>query len=702
MSAPVKLLPSLATYVALFGILTSPWIAVATHAVPTSLFAPGDDALVAWILGWVSHALVTDPRHLMDANVSYPAPGQLTGIEHFLSWQVLFAPVFLLTGNALLAAAIVVLTSYPLAALAMQRLLLASGCGAAVAWVGGFIFALGPVRVPASLMLVKLPNLYLPLVAVSITRLREQPTARTALCLGLSFVAGLLSSYYAAVMLAVTSAIWVACEFLRPNAGRRRFAVLATTAIAVALIVLVGVSLPYFRRLEAPAPESFSAASALFDRVMGTMYVRSSGAILLVLAASGTLAVFARTSVARRLAVRGLVLAGVALVLMLGPEVSVGGWTIPMPFAVILASPARFFRMPSRFVVVFGFGAVLLAAAALEAVRRRLRPAAHGLVVMTVAVAVLLTRGVPLTGTEFREFRGQSAPIYGLIADATRDDPGPLLELPWVAFGVPGNPNPEFQAMLGSTRHWLPLVTGFVSYLPPHRPMVNRAIAALPDREALDDLVSMTHVRWLLLRPEDELPARARLDRKRLLNEMPLTPVLERDGWVLSRIEVSPRHPEWFAAIASGYQPGRSVLGTPLSPLDNDAEASRVSAENIPASISTGIPLFVRLRILNEGESTWPVTVPPSIAPTHTVRVFARWWRSDGAHPRSAVVSEQEFQLARDVPPHEGLTQDVSVDAPAAPGAYGLEMGLRQSGGADFEGARHLRLRAAIEVIARR
>ena len=99
---------SFAAYAVVLGVCAWPWLQVAAHSAPLgALVNAADEWLVPWILGWVGHALATDPRHFLDANINYPAPGQLTGIEHFLSSQLLFAPVFWTTGNAVLAANVV-------------------------------------------------------------------------------------------------------------------------------------------------------------------------------------------------------------------------------------------------------------------------------------------------------------------------------------------------------------------------------------------------------------------------------------------------------------------------------------------------------------------------------------------------------------------------------------------------------------------
>src|SRR5262245_4225116 len=130
-------------YAAVFAALGWPWLRTCRDAVPFgNLFAFADDARFwVWQLAWVAHAMATDPWRVLDANIHHPAPAQLTSSEHLASTQLIAVPAVWLTGNPVLVANLVVLASYPLAALAMYGLLVALGCGAAVAWVGGLVFA---------------------------------------------------------------------------------------------------------------------------------------------------------------------------------------------------------------------------------------------------------------------------------------------------------------------------------------------------------------------------------------------------------------------------------------------------------------------------------------------------------------------------------------------------------------------------------
>src|SRR5262245_34247108 len=111
---PIGSVVALASYTLVLLPFALLWIRSAAHAFPAGalLVAPSDGPLVAWVLGWVGSALTAAPGALFDAPVSYPAPAQLAGTEHFLSSQIVFLPVYGLTGNALLGANVVALASY--------------------------------------------------------------------------------------------------------------------------------------------------------------------------------------------------------------------------------------------------------------------------------------------------------------------------------------------------------------------------------------------------------------------------------------------------------------------------------------------------------------------------------------------------------------------------------------------------------------
>jgi hypothetical protein len=155
MSRGCRFVPkALGAYCVVFLLLTGAWLPQASSTISAAIH--GNDAeWTVWVLAWVAHALVTDPAHLFDANINFPAPRQLAGSDHYLSSQLALAPEFWLTGNPVVATNVVMLLSYPLAGLAMACVLRAFGCGAGAAWAGGLVFSLGPRRVPATLRLLR-------------------------------------------------------------------------------------------------------------------------------------------------------------------------------------------------------------------------------------------------------------------------------------------------------------------------------------------------------------------------------------------------------------------------------------------------------------------------------------------------------------------------------------------------------------------
>ncbi|HEY8514696.1 MAG TPA: hypothetical protein VIS07_04180 [Candidatus Binatia bacterium] len=682
---------SFLVYTALFAVFAAPWLLNAHRGAPQGYIGnAADERLVVWILAWVAHALATDPTSVFDANINHPAPAQLTGSEHLASAQILFAPLYALTDNALLAANLTVFLTYPLAALAMQRLLLALGCGFSVASVVGLVFALGPYRLPGHLHLLQYTNLFLPWVALAVTRLRGAPDARHALLLALALGAAALSSYYMAVFAAVVALLWFSFEVARPGERRARFVVLAVvTAAAVALVVVL-VSLPYLARAEAEVADGIAPYNRTRELMLGTFAsraIQSSGRLALVLAGVGLVGLLVRDVAARTCALRGLVLTVLAQATAVGAYLTLDGVAIPTPFALIAASPLKFFRYPFRFAVVVGFGVALLCAALLQAIAARLGRRVGRLAALALGVVVLATGAVRLSGTGIAEFSGQTDPIYDEVDRITRiRGRGPLLELPIVdplADARGGVLGTEVESMLGSTRHWLPLVAGFTGYPSSHRKLVLRQAQDLPDENALQNLVDMTHVSWVLLQPKERWPERMRAQRRQILKSPSFERVKVADGWALLRVKTKPRHGKWYRALAAGERPGQTLLGTPLAPISEEAAVARVTGD-VPSPVFAGRAIPARLEVANRGLAAWPVSAPRGDdRGTHLVGLVSEWWPAGGDR-KGVPVATRAYALPLDVEP--GATVKVArwLRAPETPGEYDLTVRVRQWGGARF------------------
>ena len=694
----------LATYLAVFGVLLAGWIGMADRAEPSGYMSNVEDHyLVAWIIGWVGRALVTNPLRLFDAQINYPATGQLAAIEHFLSTTIAVGPVLAVSGNAVLAANVAAILSYPLAAFCMNRLLVALGCSGVVAWVGGFAFAIGPERVPGNLLVLKYLNLYLPLVALCLTRLREHPGLRSAAWLTLALTLALLSSYYLAVIVLVVAGVWGLSELARGGPERGRFFVWAVGAGLLAVVLLVIVSIPYFARPEAQLavdPNRYSPWLMDLVWLLAMWRIFEHGTFALALAGLAVLLVLRRGTVGV-LASRGIVFTLLGIALMLGPAQILFGHEVYLPFGLLLHTPAKFFRYPFRFSVLFGFGLTLVLCATLEAVRRRLGVVAGSIAVAVLALLALEPRASFVGGHGSTRFDIIFAPIYPAVARVTSEQGGgPLLELPHSqgTTGADGSyvPRVEVQSMLGWTIHHQPLIVGYVDFPPPHRLWVERAVHRLPAGEALNDLVSMTHLRWLLLRPVGEWPEPQ--DRARLLSQKGVTNVLSQDGWDLLRIDREPRHPEWFTAIARGARRDSTVLGTPLEKVA-PGQAGSVVVGSLATEAEAGLPFMGALTVLNVGTATWPSA---STRSQRTVRLLMRWWPAGSSADDAIAVKSRKIDLTSDLAPGEKKGFLAYILPPNKPGLYDYEIKVVQGRHSAFDGPGNTPLRGRIRVVPRR
>src|SRR5262245_60792952 len=88
---------------------------LATH-LPNMPPARMDTLHSLWVLSWESHALATHPARFLEANVYAPAPHALLYSTMGLATLPYFTPMFLATGNPVLAANLAFLGCVVLAA----------------------------------------------------------------------------------------------------------------------------------------------------------------------------------------------------------------------------------------------------------------------------------------------------------------------------------------------------------------------------------------------------------------------------------------------------------------------------------------------------------------------------------------------------------------------------------------------------------
>ena len=153
-------------------ILTHPLLFNLSTTVPNDI---GDPLLNTWILAWDTHALLTDPLNLFQANIFYPLPNTLAYSEHLLSSALLATPFQLISSEPIVAYNLSLLLTFPLAAFGMYLLALHWTHHRGAAFAAGFIFAFAPYRFAAIAHLQLLTFQWLPYALLFLDKIINQP-----------------------------------------------------------------------------------------------------------------------------------------------------------------------------------------------------------------------------------------------------------------------------------------------------------------------------------------------------------------------------------------------------------------------------------------------------------------------------------------------------------------------------------------------
>jgi hypothetical protein len=299
-------------YLCLAIVTTHPlWLHLA-DAVPGDI---GDPLLNTWILAWDTHALLTDPLHLFDANIFYPLPHTLAYSEHLLATAALGLPLGLVSGEPVVAYNLNLLLSFPLAGLGMYLLVLRWTSRRQAAFLAGLAFAFAPYRLASIAHLQLLSIQWLPFSLLALDRLLDLGVGSREYGVGSrkyevgrgkqgagkrirafvirhsSFVIfttlQILASWYLAVftvlVLGVYTLGWLA---MRWRQGRRGLAPQGLVGLAASFLIVAGLTLPFalpylgvLPQLQAARPASLASSFAAHpaDFLTAAPFLRIAG-----------------------------------------------------------------------------------------------------------------------------------------------------------------------------------------------------------------------------------------------------------------------------------------------------------------------------------------------------------------------------------------------------------------------------------------
>ena len=539
---------ALAIFLALTCVMTNPLVLHIASAVEDK-----QDALLnTWIIGWVGHALITDPLNLFNANIFYPYPNTLAFSETMLPQGLFALPFNLAFDNTVLGYNLVLLASFFLAAYAMYLLVLDLTRARGAAIIAGTIFAFNPYNLGNLAQVQLLSFGWMPLVMMYLRRRltanRRPLTAdnsrfsiadvRSAFLFALFFSLQALSSFYYAFLAGFAVALYIVWFFVTPHAPRPTphtpaFTCLAFSTLLIALFV-VPFFIPYlqvqremgFERKIAES-EPFSASLKLFTEVSPQNVLYGNllaprppvmlggypldnlfpGLIVLALALVGIVATKNRARWFYFLFLTFAFLLSLGPRLFLAPNI---GTDIPLPYRWLydLFPLMRALRAPVRFdalamfalAVLAGFGAHRLTTA------DRRRPSVFLWSLPSAFCFLLFLEYLAFPAAQITPVpTGDAIPEY--IRWLCRQPSGVVLELPMIA-GDPTQPL-DLTTQYLSTYHWHTTPDGYSGFNPPRRGEIAYEMQFFPGERALS-LLNALDVRYIVLRDArlraDDLP----------------------------------------------------------------------------------------------------------------------------------------------------------------------------------------------------
>ena len=577
---------------------------------------PQDALLNVWITAWDGRQLLSDPLHLFDANIFHSYPRTLAYSELLLGNALLALPITAATSNPVLGYNVALLLSFVLSGFGTYLLVLRLTRSAAAGVVAGVIFAFSSYRMTNLAQAQILTTQWLPFALLSLYQLLRRPRPRHVATFVLFFCLQALSSFYYAVLLALTVCgvlffefgFWLWARVKRPTSSVKRHTAYVKRRSSLSYLLLAAVccvlvilpyALPYFQVQRELGFERSLADNEPFSASLRQYLMVPPGSILhgrwLPIDDAPIAGGYPVDALFPGLAALGLALWGLfrgpgpsrwfffvlllaALVLSFGPRLYLApglpsGLDINLPYAWLYAIVPGFkaLRAPARFDGLVGLSLAVLAGYGGAALGRVGKPALHekelakpgipvqlsqiGIFVLIAGLVVLESLVWPAAHAEPVPVGDQVPPVYRWLAD---QPPDPVLELP-MAF-TPGGPQLEYQYL--STYHWRTTPDGYSGFIPPKHGQITFEMERFPS-ERSTSLLQALGVGQVIIHT-GRYPAAKRSGMKVALNQAEDLALQETFG-ADQVYGVQPRSFDSDILEVQGYLPPRAEAAQPYT-----------------------------------------------------------------------------------------------------------------------------------------
>ena len=506
------------------GAILAAWLTWPTIGRPatTARFDTGDGRLSVWNVAWVAHALISDPRHLFDANIFHPHEKTLAYSEANLVAGAMAVPVYAITRNPVAAHNSVVYAAMVLSFFAMWALVRRLTGDDAAALVSATAFTFAPFVAARTAHIQLLMIFVFPVVMLAWHRFLDMPGVRRGIVLGLSLVLAALACGYYGIFAGLAvglAAVWFGWH--RRRLVRYWVGLLAAVVVAVGLVAPVlqpylelrdragvrqSADVEELRRYSADWRAYLTSPSRthewIHERIglgrevlfpgftltalmlVGLAAIRRSGSADLKVGAASDASRTDTDPVGRATSVNVLfyaLLGVLAVWASFGPDAGLYTW---LDGALPIMS---FLRAPARLGIVVVFAMAVVAGFVLARLLPQRRRSALALV-LTLIVAVDVSAApwplVPVPRLPAAYVRLQQLPRAPVVE----------LHFPYRS----GELYPHTTYMFWSAWHWHPLVNGYSDFIPADFRKIAGPINGFPDPTSLE-IMRVRDVRYVLI-----------------------------------------------------------------------------------------------------------------------------------------------------------------------------------------------------------
>jgi hypothetical protein len=502
-----------------------------------------DTHLYIWTLAWDTHAFISQPLRIFDANIFHPYANTLAYSENLIGSAFFAAPVIWLTENLVLATNLVALLTCVLCGIGAYLLARRWQLSPAAAFLCGVIFAFAPPRFFRMGQLHMTAVQWIPFTLAFLHGYFDGGRRRDLLLALACFTLQVLSSGHGAAFLAAAIAILIAWRtaFGQPLAIRRWLKDCGATG-AFLIAPSFWVSAPYrlaqreagLRReyiaeampgwtelLASPSRLHVALQQMMFGRTINDEAIAFlfPGVLALLLAA---VALVSWRPVRRQLSTDAT---GYFTLLALVSVAMFATWPVDAWRHIYWLPGFNFIRVPSRFILLVLLSLGMLSAIAFDRLAVRLSASARiGLAALMAAALLVEYNSYPFLGIPYavevtsteRWLSSQSKPFV-------------VAEVPIPSAGDLGAyERHQTRAMLHTTVHWQPTIHGYSGIRRPLHDMVYRELTKFPDPHTLMLLreLGVTHV----VVHGDRYPADRWPEVKSRLDQTPALHLAHSDG----------------------------------------------------------------------------------------------------------------------------------------------------------------------------